>query len=167
MEGSERLLSLVRIKLLRLRSHDPWLVPHSAWCFQGYLFTQLSSFPFLADTTSPRITHAKLFEGRKLESFFYPLPPLPSPTCHSDFLYHSILNRHVHRRQKGQHTHTGTHVCTHVHTQNHICLSTWSRNHGATSAEPLFEVSTCWKEDRVMRISGKKPIGKKKKKKHN
>lgn len=115
MEGSERLLSLVRTKLLRLRSHDPWLVPHSAWCFQGYLFTQLSSFPFLADTTSPRITHAKLFEGRKLESFFYPLPPLPSPTCHSDLLYtiSSWIVTSIADRKASIHTHA--HMCAHTY----------------------------------------------------
>lgn len=56
------------------------------------------------------------------------------------------------------------HVCTHIHMKNHICLSTWSRNHRATSAEPLFKVSKCWKEERVMRISGKKPSRKRTKK---
>lgn len=70
---------------------------------------------------------------------------MPSPTLH-----HSILNCHVHCRQKDQNTHM------HIRTQNHTCLLTLSRNQGTTSAEPLFKVKRRQKEEGEMNISRKR-----------
>ena len=76
---------------------------------------------------------------------------MPSLTLH-----HSILNCHVHCRQKDQNTHKHTHVYTHIRTQNHTCLLTLSRNQWTTSAEPLFKVKRCQKEEGEMNISRKR-----------